>query len=290
MKDSGLRNKAVIVTGGTGGIGRATAVRFAQEGARVAIWDMNDAASAEVLAELKSADAADSLYRKVNVTDQASVQAGVDEVVSRWQAIHVLVNNAGILRDGMLVKVKDGAVVSSLSDEQFDAVINVNLKGVFVCTRGVTPHMIAAGGGVVLNASSVVGLYGNFGQTNYIATKAAVIGMTKNLGPRAGPPQDSRQRRRSRLHWDRNGQADAGEDTGHDGFAHAAGPTGQAGRHRRSLLLAGLGCGFVRYRNSVVGGRWSGTRDVAFSLALNRRARKGPPFYFSWPTARRSCS
>ena len=164
MKDSGLRNKVVIVTGGTGGIGRATAVRFAQEGARVAIWDMNDAASAEVLAELKSAGAPDSLYRKVNVTDQASVQAGVDEVGSRWQAIHVLVNNAGILRDGMLVKVKDGAVVSSLSDEQFDAVINVNLKGVFVCTRGVTPHMIAAGGGVVLNASSVVGLTATSGR------------------------------------------------------------------------------------------------------------------------------
>jgi 3-oxoacyl-[acyl-carrier protein] reductase len=186
MKDSGLRNKVVIVTGGTGGIGRATAVRFAQEGARVAVWDMNDAASASVLAELKEAGAADSLFRKVNVTDQASVKEGVDEVVARWQSIHVLVNNAGILRDGLLVKVKDGAVVSSLSDEQFDAVINVNLKGVFVCTRGVTPHMIAAGGGVVLNASSVVGLYGNFGQTNYIATKAAVIGMTKTWARELG--------------------------------------------------------------------------------------------------------
>ena len=186
MKDSGLRDKVVIVTGGTGGIGRATALRFAQEGARVAIWDMNDAESAAVLAELKDAGAADALFRKVNVTDAASVQAGVEEVVARWQSIYGLVNNAGILRDGLLVKVKDGVVVSTLSDEQFDAVINVNLKGVFVCTRAVTPHMISGGGGVVLNASSVVGLYGNFGQTNYIATKAAVIGMTKTWARELG--------------------------------------------------------------------------------------------------------
>jgi 3-oxoacyl-[acyl-carrier protein] reductase len=89
------------------------------------------------------------------------------------------VNNAGILRDGILVKYRDGAVQGSLSDEQFDAVINVNLKGVFVCTRAVVPHLIAAGGGFILNASSVVGLYGNFGQTNYVATKSGVIGMTK---------------------------------------------------------------------------------------------------------------
>jgi len=186
MKESGLRNKVVIVTGGSSGIGRATAIRFAQEGARVAAWDVNENAAEAVLAELKAAGAADALFRKVNVTEAQSVQAGVDEVISRWQRIDVLVNNAGILRDGLLVKVKEGAVVSSLSDEQFDSVINVNLKGVFVCTRGVAPHMIAGGGGVVLNASSVVGLYGNFGQTNYIATKAAVIGMTKTWARELG--------------------------------------------------------------------------------------------------------
>lgn len=186
MKESGLHNKVVIVTGGSSGIGRATALRFAQEGARVAAWDVNESAAEGVLKELKDAGVTEALFRKVNVTDQQSVQAGVDEVVSRWQRIDVLVNNAGILRDGLLVKVKDGAVVSSMSDEQFDAVISVNLKGVFVCTRAVTPHMIAAGGGVVLNASSVVGLYGNFGQTNYIATKAAVIGMTKTWARELG--------------------------------------------------------------------------------------------------------
>ena len=91
----------------------------------------------------------------------------------------MLVNNAGILRDGQLIKYKEGAVAGMMSDAQFDAVISVNLKGVFTCTRAVVPHMIAGGGGVILNASSVVGLYGNFGQTNYVAAKAGVIGMTR---------------------------------------------------------------------------------------------------------------
>jgi 3-oxoacyl-[acyl-carrier protein] reductase len=186
MRESGLGNKVVIVTGGASGIGRATALRFAQEGARVAAWDVNEAAAEAVVKELKDAGAAEALFRKVNVTEAESVQAAVDEVMERWKRIDVLVNNAGILRDGLLVKVKDGAMVSSMSDEQFDAVISVNLKGVFVCTRAVTPHMIAGGAGVVLNASSVVGLYGNFGQTNYIATKAAVIGMTKTWARELG--------------------------------------------------------------------------------------------------------
>jgi len=92
--------------------------------------------------------------------------------------VHVLVNNAGIIRDGQLVKFKEGALTGMMSDEQFDSVIGVNLKGVFVCTRAVAPRMIQSGGGAILNATSVVGLYGNFGQTNYVASKAGVIGMT----------------------------------------------------------------------------------------------------------------
>jgi 3-oxoacyl-[acyl-carrier protein] reductase len=107
------------------------------------------------------------------------VNRSAEAVVAQFGSIHAIVNNAGILRDGQLVKVKEGRVASVLADEQFDAVVSVNLRGVFACTRAVAPHMIAAGGGVILNASSVVGLYGNFGQTNYIATKAGVIGMTK---------------------------------------------------------------------------------------------------------------
>lgn len=186
MKESGLRNKVVVITGGGNGIGRATAIRFAEEGACVAAWDVNAAGADALVLELKSAGARDAIFRKINVTDPQSVGAGIDEIVERWKRFDVLVNNAGILRDGLLVKVKEAAVVSSMSDEQFDSVIEVNLKGVFVCTRAVVPHMIAAGGGVVLNASSVVGVYGNFGQTNYVATKAAVIGMTRTWARELG--------------------------------------------------------------------------------------------------------
>jgi 3-oxoacyl-[acyl-carrier protein] reductase len=168
MIETGLHDKVVIVTGAAGGIGNATARRFAQEGCKVAWWDVKDGQAES-----------GGMFQKVDVTSAASVGAAVEEVVARWGAVHVLVNNAGILRDGQLVKYKEGALTGMMSDEQFDAVISVNLKGVFVCTRAVAPRMIQGGGGVILNASSVVGLYGNFGQTNYIATKAGVIGMTR---------------------------------------------------------------------------------------------------------------
>lgn len=168
MIETGLRDKVVIVTGGAAGIGRATARRFAQEGCLVASWDVKPSEPEQ-----------GGLFQKVDVTDAASVEGAVKEVVARWGAIHVLVNNAGILRDGQLVRYKEGALAGTMSDEQFDSVIAVNLKGVFTCTRAVVPHMIRGGGGVLLNASSVVGLYGNFGQTNYVATKAGVIGMTR---------------------------------------------------------------------------------------------------------------
>lgn len=168
MIETGLRNKVVIITGAAAGIGNATARRFAQEGCRVASWDVKNGAAEE-----------GGLFQKVDTSDSASVNAAVRDVMAHWGAIHVLVNNAGILRDGQLVKYKDGVVIGVMSDEQFDAVMDVNLKGVFVCARAVAPHMIAGGGGVILNASSVVGLYGNFGQTNYVAAKAGLIGMTR---------------------------------------------------------------------------------------------------------------
>ena len=100
--------------------------------------------------------------------------------------VDVLINNAGITRDAQLVKWRGGEIVSTMSDEDFDAVINVNLKGVFLCTRAVVPHMIRAERGVILSASSVVGLYGNFGQTNYAATKAGVINMTRGWARELG--------------------------------------------------------------------------------------------------------
>jgi 3-oxoacyl-[acyl-carrier protein] reductase len=184
--NTGLRDKIVIVTGAAAGIGRTTALHFAREGAKVASWDVTDRDADAITAELLAAGAAAATFRKVDVSRRDQVEPAVADLVSTWGGVHVLVNNAGILRDAQLVKWKDGEVASTMTDEQFDAVIGVNLKGVFVCTRAVVPHMIRGGGGVILNASSVVGLYGNFGQTNYAATKAAVINMTKTWARELG--------------------------------------------------------------------------------------------------------
>jgi len=119
-----------------------------------------------------------ALY-KVNVASQQEVRAWVDAVVAKYGRIDVIVNNAGVLRDGQMVKFKDGQLVGQMSEQDFDLVISINLKGVFNCSQAVAPVMVKQGGGVILNASSVVGLDGNFGQTNYVATKFGVIGMTK---------------------------------------------------------------------------------------------------------------
>lgn len=173
-----LADRIAIVTGGARGIGAATARRFAAEGARVSIWDVQDEAGRALAEELKTAGHA-AQYVHVDVTDSAAVQEAVAALVADWGRVDILVNNAGILRDAQLVKYKEGAVQGMMTDEMFDAVISVNLRGVFVCTRAVVPFMIEQGYGRVLNASSVVGLYGNFGQTNYVAAKSGVIGMTK---------------------------------------------------------------------------------------------------------------
>ncbi len=185
MIETGLKDKVVVVTGAAAGIGRGTALRFAAEGAKVAAWDVDRERGEALVAELEAAGG-QGMFVAVNVADEASVEAAVAAVVERWGGIDVLVNNAGIVRDAQLVKFKDGQVASTMSDDKFDAVIGVNLKGVFHCTRAVVPHMIRGGGGVVLSASSVVGLYGNFGQTNYVATKAGVIGMTRTWARELG--------------------------------------------------------------------------------------------------------
>ena len=185
MIETGLKERVVIVTGAAAGIGRATALRFAAEGARVAAWDVSDRGADELVEQLGAAGG-EGAFSAVNVADGEAVAAAVQAVVERWGRIDVLVNNAGILRDSQLVKWRDGEVISTMSDEDFDAVIAVNLKGVFLCTRAVAPHMIEAGRGVLLSASSVVGLYGNFGQTNYAATKAGVINMTRGWARELG--------------------------------------------------------------------------------------------------------
>src|SRR5436190_7941617 len=180
-----MSEKVVIVTGGAAGIGRATARRFAAAGARVAVWDVQAADPQALVAELLKAGG-EGDFQTVDVTSAAAVEAAVAAVVSRWGRIDVLVNNAGILRDHQLVKWKDDRKLGEMTERDFDTVVAVNQKGVFLCTRAVVPAMIAGGGGVILNASSVVGLYGNFGQTNYAATKAAVINMTKTWARELG--------------------------------------------------------------------------------------------------------
>jgi 3-oxoacyl-[acyl-carrier protein] reductase len=169
-----LDNKVVIVTGGAGGIGRATAEAFAAEGATVVAWDV--AAGRDV----------DHDVETVDVTSRESVEAAVAAVIAKHGRVDVLINNAGIVRDSQLIKWKDGQAVAMMDDATFDAVVNVNLRGVFLCTRAVVPHMIRGGGGSILNASSIVGLYGNFGQTNYAATKAGVISFTQTWARELG--------------------------------------------------------------------------------------------------------
>jgi 3-oxoacyl-[acyl-carrier protein] reductase len=173
-----LKDRVAVVTGGANGIGRATALAFARAGAAVAVWDMAEVAGQAVVAEIQGAGGR-AAFHKVNVASQAEVEAGVAAVLATFGRLDILVNNAGILRDAQLVKVKDGEVVGKLAEADFDAVIGVNLKGVYNCTQAVAPVMIRQGYGRILNATSVVGLYGNFGQTNYVAAKAGVIGMTR---------------------------------------------------------------------------------------------------------------
>lgn len=170
-----LNGKVAMITGGAAGIGKATAQVFAREGAKVAICDVSEALGLEVVKGLGP----DAMFTKVDVTNRAEVQKWAEEVMAKYGHIDILVNNAGITRDGQFIKMKDGELVKQMSEEAFDMVVSVNLKGVFNCTQAVSPFMVKQNSGVILNASSVVGLYGNFGQTNYVATKAGVIGMTK---------------------------------------------------------------------------------------------------------------
>ena len=171
-----LKDKVAIITGSARGIGQATALKFAAEGARVVVCDLDRKAVDEVVAEILAADG-QAIGFTVNVTDKASILAMVKGVMDKYGRIDVLVNNAGIVDDAMFRK---------MSDEQFERVIDINLKGTYNCARAVVDIMIAQNAGVILNASSVVGLYGNFGQTNYAASKFGVIGMAKTWARELG--------------------------------------------------------------------------------------------------------
>ncbi|MEO7401553.1 MAG: 3-oxoacyl-ACP reductase FabG [Polaromonas sp.] len=172
-----LKNKVSIITGAAQGIGLATALKFAQEGAIVVICDVKQDAIDEAVRQCQALDVQAVGYL-MDVTQRAVVDAVVGKVKAQFGRIDVLVNNAGITQDARLVK---------MTIEQFDRVIDVNLRGVFHCTQAVADTMVAQGQGVILNAGSVVGIYGNFGQTNYAASKFGVIGFTKTWSRELGP-------------------------------------------------------------------------------------------------------
>ena len=172
-----LLNKVSIITGAAQGIGLATALKFAAEGAIVVICDLRAEGVDAALSQLR-ANGAEALGFALNVTDRVALDAMVAAVVQRFGRIDVLINNAGIAKDARLQK---------MSIEQFDAVIDVNLRGVFLASQAVVDTLVAQGSGSIVNASSVVGLYGNFGQTNYAASKFGVIGFTKTWSRELGP-------------------------------------------------------------------------------------------------------
>lgn len=172
-----LENKVALVTGGANGIGKETALLFAKQGAKLVVADFDVASGSQVVDELKALGS-EAVFVQADVSNRDDVQRMVDVALERYGRIDILVNNAGITRDGYLVK---------MDPAQWDQVISINLTGVFTCTQLVASVMMAQGQGVILNAASVVGLYGNVGQTNYAATKAGVIGMTKTWAKELGP-------------------------------------------------------------------------------------------------------
>lgn len=173
---NGLKDRVAVITGGADGIGRATAMRFAQEGAVVVIWDMNEEKGKQTVAEINAAGGKAS-FLKVNTSNFAEVEAASKKVVEKYGKYEILINNAGITRDSTLKK---------MTPELWQQVIDVNLTGVFYCAKCAADIMTEQGWGRIVNASSVVALYGNFGQTNYVATKAGLIGMTKTMARELG--------------------------------------------------------------------------------------------------------
>jgi len=166
-----LENKVAIITGGAAGIGAATAAKFTQEGAKVIIWDLDETRGNALAKELGAT------FAKVNTANYEEIEIAAKNVNDKFGRIDILINNAGITRDSTLKK---------MTVQQWQQVIDVNLSGVFFCTKIISEYMVANNWGRIVNASSVVGLYGNFGQTNYVATKAGIIGMTKTLARELG--------------------------------------------------------------------------------------------------------
>lgn len=172
-----LKDKIVLVTGASRGIGRAVAMKLAANGATVIInYNGNKEKADETVAAILEAGGTAERYG-CNVADFAAVEAMIKYIVEKYQRIDILVNNAGITKDGLLLK---------MGSEDFDRVIDINLKGAFNCLKHVTRYMLKQRAGRIINMSSVVGLMGNAGQVNYAASKAGLIGMTKSAAKELG--------------------------------------------------------------------------------------------------------
>lgn len=172
---SRLANKVAIITGGARGIGKATAEIFTREGAKVIIWDMLDAGE-QTAQELRD-NGFSAEFTKISVTDVPAIEAAARDIYERYGQIDILVNNAGITRDKSLLK---------MSYQEWAQVIDINLNGVFNCTKTIVPYMVEQKYGRIICTSSVVGQTGNFGQTNYVATKSAIIGIVKTWAKELG--------------------------------------------------------------------------------------------------------
>ncbi|RUO21491.1 SDR family oxidoreductase [Aliidiomarina haloalkalitolerans] len=173
-----IKDSVIVVTGGAQGLGRSMAEDFARQGAKLALIDMNADMLADAAAECQKLGAADVQTYQVNVTEEAAVETAFAAIDAHFNGLDVLINNAGILRDGMLIKYKDGEITHKMPLQQWQSVIDVNLTGTFLCGREASAVMAKREKkGVIINISSVARA-GNIGQTNYAATKAGVVAMT----------------------------------------------------------------------------------------------------------------
>ena len=173
-----LTGKIALVTGASRGIGRAIAIRLASDGAKVAINFAGNLAKAQEVKAIIEANGGEAMLVQCDVADFGAVEQMIKQITDNWKSIDILVNNAGITRDGLLMRMKP---------DDFDAVINTNLKGVFNCTKLISKLMIKQRSGKIVNMSSIVGLEGNAGQTNYAAAKAGIIGFTKSAARELAP-------------------------------------------------------------------------------------------------------